>query len=306
MLDPIALLQSLTLPAGATTGQRIVLNGQQGNIQIFNSANQLVVLIDPVGFIEIFHAATGTQLATMDDLGFSSFSAAGNLNARMSNTGLTIFDVNGNIVGNWDATGFNIQVVGEAFARFVIDSLGVHTWGPGNIARDVNLYRGGIDILKTDDTFNAVIDVQRNGISLPRGVVAYQQLTANDVARAAGVNTDMTVTFTADATRLYEIALKSNIAVGTLSATYALNLSEGGTVGVNDGTAVDRFLRINTAESAVSPVHRTASLLYLPTAGAKTIRVRSDAGSGGTVTLQADGGAGIGSRSLTVKDIGPR
>ena len=38
MLDPIALLQSLTLPAGALSGQRIVLDGNTGLIQIFDSA----------------------------------------------------------------------------------------------------------------------------------------------------------------------------------------------------------------------------------------------------------------------------
>lgn len=44
-----SLLRSLTLPQGATSGARIVLNGETGQIQIYNSANQLVALIDPTG-----------------------------------------------------------------------------------------------------------------------------------------------------------------------------------------------------------------------------------------------------------------
>lgn len=139
-----------------------------------------------------------------------------------------------------------------------------------------------------------------------RGIIAYQVLTTSDSARAAGVNTDMVLTFTADATRLYKVFFKSQFGVGTASATYALNLSEGGTAGGNDGTAVDRLVRINASESGTTTLSRAAAILYQPASGSKTIRVRSDSGSGGTITLSADGGAAIGSRDFWIEDIGLR
>jgi hypothetical protein len=178
MLDQIALIQSLTLPAGAITGQRIVLDGTQGNIRIYDAANHLVVLIDPVGFIELYSTTTGNLIATMDDQGFTSYAAAttGLRTARLQQSGLFIYDVNGDISGVWDDTGIGLQVVpADLFFRHKIKLDGVTEWGSGALARDVNLYRAAANVLKTDDTFNAVIDSQVNGISLPRGVVDFAQ-----------------------------------------------------------------------------------------------------------------------------------
>lgn len=45
----IAALRNLILPFGATTGARIVLNGVNGGIQIYNSSNVLVIDISPNG-----------------------------------------------------------------------------------------------------------------------------------------------------------------------------------------------------------------------------------------------------------------
>ena len=50
MLDPIALLQSLTLPAGALSGARIVLDGTTGTISIYSAANNLLMTLDGSGF----------------------------------------------------------------------------------------------------------------------------------------------------------------------------------------------------------------------------------------------------------------
>ena len=48
------------------------------------------------------------------------------------------------------------SVTGDTQARFNTRLDGQLEWGPGGVtARDVNLYRGGVDLLKTDDDFQA-------------------------------------------------------------------------------------------------------------------------------------------------------
>jgi hypothetical protein len=46
------------------------------------------------------------------------------------------------------------HVIGDTVTRFIIQADGLHLWGPGSSARDVNLYRGGADTLASDDKFN--------------------------------------------------------------------------------------------------------------------------------------------------------
>ncbi len=140
--------------------------------------------------------------------------------------------------------------------------------------------------------------------SIGRGVLTggYQRLTANDVARAAGVNTDMALTVTVDNTRLYRVHLKSAFNLGTVGVTYAIDLSEAGTVGTNNGTIIDRWQRWNASESATNVLHVDSALLYAPaTSGVKTLRVRNDGGSGGTIQLA--GAVGI-ERQFWIEDIG--
>lgn len=50
-------------------------------------------------------------------------------------------------------------IAGEANARFKMIANGRMEWGAGSVAPDVNLYRGGVDRLKTDDKFLAVAGI---------------------------------------------------------------------------------------------------------------------------------------------------
>ncbi len=54
----------------------------------------------------------------------------------------------------------------EANPRFAIFADGGMNWGAGSTAVDVNLYRSAANVLKTDDTFNAVGGLQENGTAL--------------------------------------------------------------------------------------------------------------------------------------------
>lgn len=316
MLDPIALLQSLTLPAGATTGRRIELDGVNGVIRVFDTNGvKRIQLSDPTdatrsGRILLFGAPTtiGDQLNGGDIFAGVLNNGAANerlfldLDAPVPNWG-TLFPT---ILMTTQAKDLSIPSTIEldsdlmrftgitAFAQLIFDN------GP-------NLYRGASATeLKTDGSLNAVSDLLVNAVSLPRGKMGTPfDASANDVARAAGVNTDMAVTFTADATRLYEICVKLQCNFGTAGVVYALDAVEGGTVGGADGTVIDRFARWSAAETPAGSLtgHVYASVQYRPTAGSKTVRVGNDAGSGGTIT--GVGGATI-RRQLWVKDIGAR
>lgn len=146
-------------------------------------------------------------------------------------------------------------------------------------------------------------EVTVNGTSLGRGLLGggYFSAAGTDSARASGVNTDMNVAVTVDNTRLYRVHVRTQFNLGTLGVNYALELTEGGTVGVADGTDVERFGRWNLSESGSSPLWCATSTLYAPaTSGAKTLRVKNSSASGGTVTLTA----GIGHRAMWIEDIG--
>ncbi len=71
MQDPIALLQSLTLPAGATTGARIELDGTTGEIRFYSTAGNLVLQLDGAQQLRFFQDITGGGLIgahQVDDL----------------------------------------------------------------------------------------------------------------------------------------------------------------------------------------------------------------------------------------------
>jgi hypothetical protein len=51
MRDAIALLRTLTLPAGATSGERIVLNGDTGTIEFYDANDHLILTLSPDGII---------------------------------------------------------------------------------------------------------------------------------------------------------------------------------------------------------------------------------------------------------------
>lgn len=50
---------------------------------------------------------------------------------------------------------FTGSVTGDSQVRLNVRADGLLEWGPGNAARDTNLYRGGVNLLQTDDNFQA-------------------------------------------------------------------------------------------------------------------------------------------------------
>ena len=58
------------------------------------------------------------------------------------------------------STAFDIFVSGDSNARIAVDAGGKLTWGPGDGAGDVTLYRSAANTLKTDDA----LDVSTTGV----------------------------------------------------------------------------------------------------------------------------------------------
>jgi len=105
---------------------------------------------------------------------------------------------------------------GDANPRVTMRVNGRIDWGNGTAAQDVNLYRQTVDELKTDDTFNAVQDVQVNGDSLPRGLLVIGERTSTQ----SGITTTQTATITlASATYKANRAYRLCMNVGVQGST---------------------------------------------------------------------------------------
>lgn len=85
---------------------------------------------------------TGGALDTVQDIGTSALAQFGRL---------TLSGTLGGLVVNSGEVGSVLQafLLGDETARFAIDRDGALSWGAG-VARDVNLYRGGAGLLKSD------------------------------------------------------------------------------------------------------------------------------------------------------------
>jgi hypothetical protein len=123
----------------------------------------------------------------------------------------------------------------------------------------------------------------------PHHTVAYDELPASDSARAAGVNTALTVTFDAVVGRLYRVQAKGQITCSPTAATYAVELSEGGTTGSNNGTVVDRFQRFDDDDNTITAsVWLSGWCLYAPdSTGTKTLHMRNATTSAGSIQFAA-------------------
>ena len=70
--------------------------------------------------------------------------------AKSFKTSISIDDA-----GSAASEALRTKVLGDSNARLSVDIGGKLTWGPGNGAGDVTLYRSAVNILKTDDSLQA-------------------------------------------------------------------------------------------------------------------------------------------------------
>lgn len=149
---------------------------------------------------------------------------------------------------------------GDTVDPFSIWGNGKLEWGPGgSTARDVNLYRGGTNLLKTDDAFSSVGDLTTNGNFSADGIGKVIFLNkSSDTARASSTITDdphLTVSLTAGA--VYELygVLLAYASVATTDIQFNFT-SQASTLGyVNSWGA-----NLGTTSNAATPLQVTTML----------------------------------------------
>lgn len=115
---------------------------------------------------------------------------------------------------------FNSLVTGDTFDRYRIYADGLNEWGPGNAARDTNLYRSAANVLKTDDSLIVAIDLTVNG----------------NITNSTGIRYRATVTGSTSITFASATSNTSSISFGTTFASAPtvlamINSGAGSTVG---------------------------------------------------------------------------
>lgn len=135
MRSVLASLRTLTLPAGVTTGQRILLDGVGGVIKLFDSANRLRMLLSPANpHIELY-----------DSAGNAIFQA--NAEPSSSDPTLRLFQAN---------SGFQtlaMRVIGDTTNRLTMAASGSMVWGNGAGNNDVGLARRAAALLGLTSDF---------------------------------------------------------------------------------------------------------------------------------------------------------
>jgi hypothetical protein len=269
-------LRGFTLPFGVVTGRRIVLDGDIGDIKFYDSLDDLRLRMGWPGNPDaIYFYLPDSAL----------FPTGENRAGRISGT--TVFIGSPAARGALEIVSPDLVTAGRD--RMVLEL--VCEANDGTQPPRADFY--------SDPSF-ARGDIRLDARSIARGLLAggrYYNTAADDVARAAGVNTDMAVTVAVVAGQAYEVTLNSHFTVGTAGANYGVDLWDG-------AATVGRFERRNPADTpAGSLLHYAGNTVeYFPTVtGNVTLTVRNAAGSGGTILMNR---STPGYRSLTAKHVG--
>lgn len=193
-------VSSITLPTGATSGLRIVLDGSTDTIKMYDAANRLVVQLDPTGIV------------TGDDLGLGAAANTIRMNVTnniTSNPSLQI-QPGATFTGNWRPALLETFLLNAGAANEIQElALGApgdpnHGLGP---AAAIDLTSGAADgsenghITMFADLYqfqdhngaNTLVDINQVGdvslnvgkLSYPKNEVAYGLVTAGSVASAS-------------------------------------------------------------------------------------------------------------------------
>lgn len=115
MRSILAALRSLVLPAGATSGQRIVLDGVNGLISVYDASNDLRLQIQPASPELIIYDDSGNVLLAVND---TPGSGEGILSVEIP-------------TGSPTALGISLQQQGDTGLRFSVNGSGSLTFGDG-------------------------------------------------------------------------------------------------------------------------------------------------------------------------------
>lgn len=297
MQFPLPFILVLVIPSGAGPGDpRVVIGDPAGSIGIYDSSGRLTGLLtsegpgpsNEPGFFVFDPLEPGNYVALTTFAGFPRFSFAE-----------TEATVEGSLVSD------NIGALGTT-RRYRIFARTPR--GPGVAGAQMALVSesddGTIGVLYDfGSTIGGTpVTVTRNGRQIPRGVLegGLQRLTANDVARANGVNTNQTVSPTEGlvAGQMYRVQLHTQANVSTAGQVYALELDYNGAI-------IGRFQRWSAGDTPVGSLtlHADGSVTFTAAGDDPTpvFTVQATNVGGGTITLTA---GATNPRTLSVEHIG--
>ncbi|MGW7270808.1 hypothetical protein ACWGH5_09835 [Streptomyces sp. NPDC054864] len=138
---------------------------------------------------------------------------------------------------------FSAKPVTDTYDRLRINADGAINWGPGTATRDVNLYRGGSNILKTDDFFECLMSRTTTGATATAGWTIFQQ----ELRVRAGVSVVHLAYTRSSATSVTAPAsgnITPDLLLGTVPAAWRppFDMFCAASTGVGDGS-----VRIDTA-----------------------------------------------------------
>lgn len=296
MRDDLANIQVLIIPGGATTGQRIVIDGIAGTITVYDSSNAITMRFGIARAIELSSGdASESSLADIQ----SSVLGAGSTR-RLS----TVIE-SPTFSGRDKAI---IDLNSESFDG-TIDALIRHT-------AITHQFDGIVadPILKIGDQFSGDADIQLANRSLPRGVVDYVNVNG-DVALSATAGTYTTLVtgnaITCRAGRLYRVTCIPGaylISAGSgfaASDTWRMKLERD----IGSGfvsMARNKAMRPNVAVASVQESVPLIGHFSPSSTTSATFRARAAKTTGaGTVTSTVSVDGGEGEIELSIEDIGP-
>ena len=221
----------------------VVPGTAQGILSVFDAGSGVVAgvpLIDHNGTVRVVAASGSGQLLVVTN-------TAGSASKPMVQwNGLNAADA---ILG--------IDVSGDTFNRFKIDTGGKHTWGPGNATQDTNLYRGGSSILQTDDALalsNGTVSAGLAGAVLLSGASGTAQVTnaSSLIRNIAGAVPATTPGLTVNGITFANLATAPIPAAdaGIAGAVYRLHAAGNGTW----GTGVQLTLQIALGSTGIGSI----------------------------------------------------
>lgn len=227
--------------------------------------------------------------------------------------------------GLWPMVGDNVVVciagqerwvdrvlAGSTYPKFKIESDGKHWWGPGGSNYDTNLYRNGVDTLKTDDTLEVnILKAKANGqanvfigddallgdVNIQHQLGIWSQTTPSEGGFVLGADKDTNLYRSAANTLKTDDKFEaagglSNI--GTTHVDSTFTISGGGSatfdsksckwIQIGNWVLIDLYFRSTAAGSGTTDVSIPALAIPAPIS---TIRIYGDRGAQGVTGCMA-------------------
>jgi hypothetical protein len=310
----LAALRTLVLPYGHPSGQRIVLDGVNGLIQVYNAANQLVAQIDTTGAFSVFDPAGGSDIVMRSAAPPVILFLPGTFGAHALGTGSigadeqTVPDRARLLIASPRLDGADraqITLEHAPIAGGDIPKVFISDGSAANVGARLEVFG---DIEASSAGTGRQGDLLIDQVSIGRGIMADPIFTTGATSAASTgteqKDTDLgDYTFTAKAGRLYVVHCTGRINSTVAGDQADVIIRDGGASSPTTASTqlTGRSYQIGNATGgqAVDLAHQRNNF----SAGVHTIAAfyKRTAGTGNVVFRQSSGAV----RDLWVEDIGP-